>query len=275
MFDFSGDEALFLLFSAAMTVGGLFALYAPLLTIPLLGRSSARRLALRVLPLLLLIFTGFVLHRSADPQVARHADYMLLFLLGNTTWLTAVAALLPLAGISIRLDAIDRDNPAAAAIACGALSGASISYALANVAGGPTIWTTVAPAFVATAAWGVIWIMIECIGGDVAEAITIGRDTACGIRSGGVLLANGIILGRAAGGAWISWDQTWSDLASFGWPTVALGLVAAIIQRNCLPTVSHPTRDVLRNGWLWAVGFVLIAMSLVLLTPHGRHPSQW
>jgi hypothetical protein len=230
---------------------------------------------LLLLPPALLALTGLVLGRWADSQVVGHSDYILLFLVGNVAWLVAVWCFMPMLGISIRLDAIDRDNPAAMAAVCGALAGGSIIYALANVGGGPTIWTTIAPALAATVGWVIIWIMMECVAGDLSDAITIGRDTASGLRCGGTLLGCGIILGRAAGGIWISWDQTWADMARFGWPAVVLGLAAALVHRARRPTVAHPTRDVLVDGWLWAIGFVLAASTAVAMSPHGLHPSKW
>lgn len=275
MFDFSGDEVVFLVFSGILAIWGLVFFYAPLVTMPALGRSALCRACLCLLPVVLAAFTSFVLYRWSDPQVAGHVDYMLLFIAGNLAWMTLVWAFMPLMGINLRQDAIDRNNPAAVAAACGAVCGASIIYALANVGGGPTIWTSIAPAFAGTAAWAVIWRMMEFLGGDVAEAVTIDRDSASGLRLGGALLGCGIIVGRAAGGSWISWDQTWADMVRFGWPAMGLGVIAGLIHRACRPTSANPTPDVITGGWVYAGGFVAVAVIVVALTPQGLHPSKW
>src|SRR6185295_19171307 len=111
----------------------------------------------------------------------------LLFLAGGGLWLRITGQAMPLLGISPIDDAIERSNPAAAAAVCGGLLGSSVVYAGANVGSGATIETTLVPALAATALWFALWALVELISSP-AEAITIDRDLAAGVRHGAWLV---------------------------------------------------------------------------------------
>ena len=150
MFDFSDDETIFMLVAAVVTIW-----LAVVYVLPIDGVYSPRlpmrrRLLLGFWPIVCLMPTLIVLQRWADPQVVGHLDYELLFLVGAAAWVFAAARMMPLLGVSIRGDAIERANAPAALAAMAWMLAVGIVYACANIGAGPTIWTTLAPAFVGT-----------------------------------------------------------------------------------------------------------------------------
>jgi uncharacterized membrane protein YjfL (UPF0719 family) len=264
-FDFDGDEWLFLVAAAASVIGLIVTYYLPLLSIASIKRPSPGRLVLACLPLVALFPTHIVLQRWADPRVVGHLDYTILFMLGGGMWIFGASRFLEVLGISIRDDAIERDNLAAVVAASGILSGVGIVYALANVGTGTTIWTTLVPAFVATVALLLMPMLIELTGGAVADAVTTDRDVASGLRLGGAVLGCSIILGRAAAGDWTSWNQTWNDLAVRGWPAVLIAIAAGVLHRRLRPTAEHPQPGILKFGvvpatFAVAAGFLVVVI---------------
>jgi uncharacterized membrane protein YjfL (UPF0719 family) len=264
-FDFDGDEWLFFLAAAASVVGLIATYYLPLLSISPINRSSLKRIALACLPLVALIPTYVVLQRWADPQVVGHRDYTSLFLLGGGMWIFVASRFLEVLGISIRDDAIERDNPAALIAVWGMLSGVGIVYALSNIGTGATIWTTLIPGFVATVALLLLHLLIELTGGAVADAITIDRDVASGLRLGGAVLGCSIILGRAVAGDWTGWSGTWSDLAMRGWPAVLIAIAAGVLQRMLRPTARRPQPGIFQFGVVPATLVVAAGILVVVI----------
>jgi uncharacterized membrane protein YjfL (UPF0719 family) len=247
-FDFDGDEWLFFGAATASVVGLIVTYYLPLLSISSIKRASSGRFVLACLPLVALIPTCIVLQRWADPRVVGHRDYVILFMLGGGMWIFVASRFLEVLGISIRDDAIERNNPAALVAVSGILLGVGIVYALANIGTGATIWTTLVPAFVATVVLLLMPLLIEFIGGAVADAITIDRDVASGLRLGGAVLGCSIMLGRAVAGVWTSWNGTWSDLAVRGWPAALIAIAAGVLQRMLRPTAQRPQPSILKFG---------------------------
>lgn len=275
MFDFSGDEGFCMLVALAISISGAIRLYVPLLRMPLLGRSAIRRVILAMFPVLILLLTTMVLSRWSDPQVAGHADYIILFLVIQAAWMTVACEGIRLFGIGFRDDLIERNNPAAMIAVCGFVTAAAIVFALANVGGGPTIWTTILPAGAGTAILCVLWLTVQFVGGSVAESITIDRDVATGLRVAGAMIGCSLVLGRAVGGNWKSWDQTWTDLALLGWPAIFLAIAAAVLHRFQKPSVANPRPGLFLCGVLPAILLPLGGLLIVCFTPQGMNPSSW
>jgi peptidoglycan/LPS O-acetylase OafA/YrhL len=120
-----------------------------------------------------------------------------------------------------------------------------------------------------------MWLLAESIGGGVAEAITIDRDSATALRLAGATMGCAIILGRAAAGKWVSWDQTWGDLVQFGWPAVILAFAAGVLHRMLRPSAERPQPDRLAHGFVPAIVFVAAGILVVATGKNGFHPSQW
>jgi len=74
MWDFSGDEWIAFLIAAAGTIIGARFYYRPLLSVPLLGRSLWRRLAMVICPPLALLPAYLFIQNCSDPRVGGHLD---------------------------------------------------------------------------------------------------------------------------------------------------------------------------------------------------------
>lgn len=261
--NFSGDEWLFFLAALSVASFGVATRYARLLRPRPLGDTRAIRMALALVVPVAASGIYVVLQNWADPlTVAGHSDYVLLFLAGGILWMVLAEMTLGWLGVSARDDAVDRANPAAACAVCGALLGVAALYAYANVGAGPTIWTTLFPAAVATATFFALWVAIELSTG-VAEAIAVDRDVASGIRTGAWALATGLVLGRAMAGDWTSWGDTFADYARLGWPALGLAAVAIVAQRLFRPTPSHPVPQRTTAGVLPAALMLIAAVVYV------------
>jgi uncharacterized membrane protein YjfL (UPF0719 family) len=181
-------------------------------------------------------------------------------------WLVLAHALYPWLGLSVRDDAVERKNPAALiALACALLSTA-ITFAAGNLGEGPSYWENVFSGGLATGGLFGLWIGLE-LGGRVSVSIAEERDVASGLRFGGLLLAWGLILGRAAMGNWHSGEQTMHDFFRDGWLAAVLFLVALVIERFLRPSHARPFPARLvcgvlpallylaaAAGWLWHLG---------------------
>lgn len=264
MFDYSDDEVFFLIVSSLVGVYGLFRWFA-VTTKRLPGRHRAP-LYFILLPAVCLGFNTAVINVFGDPaEVAGHVDYVLLFLAGAAAcfWITVLA--LCLSGIHYRHDVVENGNRAASIAIAGMAAASAVTYAGANIGSGPTIWTTIIPAIAATLWLWLLWLALEFTT-HLSETITIDRDRSTGIRFAGWCLATALILGRAAAGSWTSWEETFLDLALFGWPAIVVTAGAAILQRWLRPTAKRPYPRVL-YGWVSASLLILTALVYVTALP--------
>jgi hypothetical protein len=263
-FDWDGDESLFF-FAAAATA--LFT-FAPLLVSLISFKSlrpigNLRSLVIRGI-LVGLAIPLLVLLRWADPiHVRGHLDYTLLFMIGAAAWIGIVGrGVLPLLGISIRDDVLERANPAAAGVAAAALAGTGIIYGLCNVGSGATIWTTIVPAVAATGVWLLGWFLLLASTRS-AEQVAIDRDTATAIRLTAYLLATAIILGAAMAGDFVSYRQAAADLVRLGWPVVLLWLVAFVVEAVTRLTPQRP-RGRVKTGAIPVAAMYLAAAAILV-----------
>ena len=267
MWDFSGDEWIALLASSALALLGLRGFYASILFVRApRGTFHIRvRLILGMTPPLALALLYEVLQQWADPvQVRGHADYILLFMAGGAAWIAAAIWSLPLMGVSPRHDAIERGNVAAGMTTVGAIVSFSLAYAGANIGSGPTVWTTFAPALLATATLLALGILLELLGGRIADAITLDRDVTSGIRMAMFLVCCGAILGRAVAGDWNGWEGLFNDLLYYGWPVIVLLTAAAVVDRWLGPSPQRPRPSVERHGLAPAMIVVVLTVAWLL-----------
>jgi hypothetical protein len=159
----------------------------------------------------------------------------------------------------VRDDAVERGNTAAVVVACGAVVGITLAYAQSNIGTGPTIWTTLVPAFFATLGLFVTWMIAEVIGGGIAEAVTVDRDVASAVRLAALLAASGAILGRAMAGDWTDWRSTFVDFAAQGWPALVLAAAAGVAHRALRPTPQRPRPPIVPLGVIPAVIMIVVA----------------
>jgi uncharacterized membrane protein YjfL (UPF0719 family) len=270
MFDFSGDEWVFLVAAAVGAALGIWRWYLTLLSVsPLHEHSGSRRLLL-LTPAVSLALVAIVLQTLADPvYVAGHRDYMLLFLAGAACWIFGASRVFSVMGLSTQDDAMRRRNPAAAIAVSGGVLGVALAYAGSNIGNGPTIWTTLLPAFVAAAVLLTMWFIVELLGG-ASEAITIDHDVAAGIRLAAFLVSAGAILGRSMAGDWLDWAGTFAEFVELGWPAALLIPAMVLMNRQMAPTPQQPHPEVTRCGLTPA--FIIVALTAAYLVYLGIPP---
>lgn len=265
MWDFDGDE--FFFFVVAIIVAAIQATrwYAPLGFHRGSFRWDAGRIWLGLAPLLPLVVILIILNTLADPQfVVGHLDYILLFLVGGAAWVFVGTRVLAWLGFEQPDLLLEHRNAASLLALLGGMLGIGLAYAGSNIGGGPTIWTTILPAFTATAALLVLGAFLELLT-DTADAITIDRDAAMGLRTGALFVANGAILGRAMAGDWSNWPETFSMFARLGWPAIVLTLIVAMLNRWMRPTPQRPTPAVYLLGFVPAVVLLVVAVGYVVM----------
>jgi hypothetical protein len=229
--DFGGDEVVFMLGSGACAAVLAVRYYKDLLTVSEMLCDARGRFWLALSPVVCLFIVFVVLGNWSDPQTVRgHADYEILFMIGGAFWIEIAAVTLPILGISIRDDVLERNNRAALIVALGAMLGHTLCYAGANIGAGPTIWTTIVPAIMASGALLVGWLVIELATG-VSRTITIDRHVPSGIALAAFAVLAGIDLGWAAAGDWQSWEGTVRDFSIRAWVVVPmiLGVVVVLL----------------------------------------------
>lgn len=217
------------------------------------------RVLLGTTPIACLIFLEWSLRRWAAHEVREAGIYQVLFLAAGAAWMTFLVRAMPLLGIDLRGDAIERANPAATIAGCGALVGVTLCFAGANVGEGATIWMTFFPAVLNTAALLACWIVAGMLSGST-NAISIDRDIASGARLAGFLVADGLILGRAGAGDWISMQGTIHDLLRLGWPAAALIVPFVIVQWIAGPSPRRPQPGLFLSGLVPGSAFIALAV---------------
>ncbi len=154
-------------------------------------------------------------------------------------WLAVASRLFPWLGLSTRDDVLERRNPAALiALAC-AVVAVAITFAAGNLGEGPSYSENVFCGGLATGTLMVLWLALE-LGAKVSNSIAEERDVATGLRFGGLLLAWGLILGRAVTGDWHSCSATVMDFLHDGWPALATWVAALMIELGARPSRMRP-----------------------------------
>jgi hypothetical protein len=213
-----------------------------------------------------LIMTAVALHLWGAAEVRANAVEVLFLTFGGAIWLTVATRLFSWLGLSLQDDAVERRNVAALAALCGAVMAVAIIYAGGSLGEGPSFINNFFSAAVGTAGWFALWILLE-FGAKVSRSIAEERDLASGLRLGGLLLAIGLALGRAAAGNWYSEAATIQGIIHDGWPAAALWGIALVIERFARPSLRCPFPSwqgfgllpallylALAAAWLWHLG---------------------
>jgi len=195
-----------------------------------------------------------VLITIASRDVRRNAYYVFGYELLAGLWLAGALRLFPFFGVSPRDDVIERRNPGALATVNGALIGVATCFGGANVGNGPGAEAVIFCAVLASAAFFLLWFLIDLAGSHWADAITIDRDYGAGLRLGVLLLVTGLALGSSVTGDWVSAEVTTRDFVVRSWPAIPV-LSLALLSERPLRRSSK-----VYHSWVAAAAFVGIAV---------------
>ena len=261
MSDGEGATLMLAMFAAAWLWGRW---YFDVFTLGGMLRNSVSRRTLAIAPLVAFLLVFAVLKFWASADVRDSPTYLLFYLVLGGAW-TGFAARLPIRwlGLSARDDALERANAPAAIAIGGAIVGVALCYAGGNIGDGPGWWVVLFCMLLSTAAFAVLWLVLEKLG-RLSETITVHRDPAAGVRAAGFFIGLGAILGRSVAGNWISAGATVRDFAVHGWPALALTFVAVVVERVCRPTPARPFLPVATYGVAPSLFFVAAGAAAVL-----------
>lgn len=224
--------------------------------------SFRHRWGLYVFPLLCAALLAAVLRLYASADVRTDPVYIAFYLALGATWVGLASRLVGVFGLSARDDVIERANPAATYAIGGALLGITLCFAGGNIGDGPGWWVVVFSAALSTLAFFLLWVLLHRFTG-LADAVTIDRDPASGIRLAGYFIGSGLILGRAVAGDWVSVPATLSDFAAMAWPVLLLWAAAVLLESTFRPTQERPLPSPLTYGLAPLAAYVALAAFFV------------
>lgn len=269
--EMSGDEVLVLVASVIVSVRGLVNWQSTLNASTTLTRARRSIAAFYLVPLFCVMVMLATLIGFSASNVKDDWRYITLFLTLGFAWLFAAGHAFSFLGMSLPMDAVQQANEAAKKALLGALIGVTAVYCGAQIGEGDTIWTTIIPAFIGTSVLLILWLAFE-LATDVSEAVILDHDSASAYQLAGLIIGNGIILGRAAAGDWHGLEPTIRDFVVLGSPVIPLTAVAAIIHRWSRPVRAQrieTERNVgLRLAALYVTYAVLYATIYTLWNHH-------
>jgi uncharacterized membrane protein YjfL (UPF0719 family) len=208
------------------------------------------------------------LHVWGAAEVRADPGEVFFLTLGGAIWLVFATWLFSWLGLSFRDDAVDRKNVAALTALCGAVLAISLIYAGGSLGEGPSYLENFFPAALGTGSLLILWIIFE-LGGRVSISIGEERDLASGMRMCGILVAVGLVIGRALAGDWHSETATIHDFIRAGRPAVAIWMMALIIEILFHPNKFRPFPAWGPYGLLPALFYLALAGAWI------RHLGAW
>ena len=195
---------------------------------------------------LTIVIVTQVIKRAGSLDVRESLIYLLFYQALGLAWVRLSAELMSFVGISPRDDVIERRNRAAIPAVGGALIAISLCYAGGNVGNGPGWWVVVFCAALATGGLAAVWLVVDRLT-TITDAVTIDRDPSAGLRLGGLLIACGLVLGRAVAGDWHSLELTVADFVFTAWGVIPIIIVAVGVERVARPRSERPRHAVHRT----------------------------
>ena len=186
--------------------------------------------------------------------------YMFYYAVMGAAWVGAAVGIFGMLGVHPRDDAVERRNPAAIPFIVGAVFGSTLAFAGANFGDGPGWWVVVFCSWMSLGGLLLLWMIVQAVTHAV-ENIGIERDTPTGVRTGFLLVACGMVLGRSVAGDWVSFVDTFGDFVILAWPVLVLAGLEMIIASLARPKhdAEHQTMPVFARGVLPGVFYVSIA----------------
>jgi uncharacterized membrane protein YjfL (UPF0719 family) len=241
--------------------------YGDIVSVNRLRAAVSKRLVLLTAPLVCLALILIALTKPAATTVRNDGLYISFYLLVGAGWLGGATLIFPFLGISARDDVLERGNRAASWAVTGALTGASCSFAGANVGNGPGVEAVLFSAVLSSALFIGLWLGMDLLT-SISDAITVDRDERAGIRLGGFLLGIGLLSGWSVAGDWVSASATLKDFVISAWPAMLLAAVAVgveVLFRKASVHLSAKTSPSL------VVSAVYVGVSLVWVVSRGVH----
>lgn len=205
-----------------------------------------------------LSFIATALHFWGAAEIRKDAGEVIFLSLAGAAWLFLSTKLFPWLGLSLHDDAGERKNFGALFALCGALIAVTLLYVGGSIGEGPSYLNNAFSVGIAAIAFFALWILLESIG-KISVSITEERDTASGLRLFGILLALGLVLGRAVAGDWHSISGTVHDFIHDGWPAAVIGTLATGVELFVRPNRQHPFRPWPVVGMLPAIFYIALA----------------
>lgn len=226
-------------------------------------RAAVASIAVTLIAAALLIL--FILDTAASSDVVDAPKYEFMYVVVGLAWVRAAQIVFPYFGLSPRDDVFERRNGAATVALAGAIAAVALCYAGGNIGNGPGWWVVVFSAVLATGALMVSWAVLTQLT-SVADAVTVDRDTAAGIRLAFFLLSCGLLLGRGVAGDWISAGATVVDLAAMLPATSVILALAVIVEGLAKPTPQRPHAPIFELGILPSMLYLFVGAGAVWWT---------
>lgn len=246
---------------------GWWTWYGDIASVNRLRAPVSKRLVLLTAPLVCLALILIALTKLAATTVRNDRLYISFYLLVGAGWLGGATLIFPFLGLSARDDVLERGNRAASWAITGALTGASCSFAGANVGNGPGVEAVLFSAALSSALFIGLWLGMDLLT-SISDAITVDRDERAGIRLGGFLLGIGLLSGWSVAGDWVSASATLKDFVISSWPAMLLAAVAVgveVLFRKASVHLSATTSPSL------VISAVYVGISLVWVVSRGVH----
>ena len=202
--------------------------------------------ALLLLPTVLALLHVF-LRRYADAGVRDSTLYLTFYLAFGAAWTGVCASVFSMLGLSLRDDVLERANPAARLAAFSAIFAAAFCFAGSNIGDGPGWWVVLFCAALASGTLVLIWVLIGTFS-SIRTRIILERDLTAARRLAGLLLACGVVLGRAAAGDWTTAGAAFTDFVQAARPAGVL-LVIALLAEHLLPRATGRSDGFPGTGW--------------------------
>ncbi len=241
--------------------------YSDIASVNRLRTPVSKRLVLLTAPLVCLALTLIALTKLAATVVRNDALYISFYLLVGAGWLGGMTLIFPFLGISARDDVLERGNRAASWAVTGALTGASCSFAGANVGNGPGVAAVLFSAVLSSALFIGLWLGMDLLT-SISDAITVDRDEHAGIRLGGLLLGIGLLSGWSVAGDWVSASATLKDFAMSAWPAILLTGVAVIAEVVFRRSSMHLSAKTIPSV---VISAVYVGLAVVWVVTRGVH----
>jgi hypothetical protein len=251
----SGDEVVVTMIGAALAVIGWVRWYWLLGRMHRVGARPQGRQALALTPIVLCIALIAILLFYSSSDVQSSMLYMSMYTIVGMGWLAALTILMPLFGLSMRDDVLERGNLAAVPAIVGVMAGWMLGFAGGNIGDGPGWWVVIFCAILSCGTLLSLWVLLHAAH-HVNDSITIDRDAATGWRFGGLMAGAGLILGRAVAGDWHSTADTLRDFAQTAWPVLLLLAIELTLGWMLRPRAERRPSTAFSGGIIPAVFYV-------------------